>query len=252
VSPIPDEGRGTARTLGIPPYWFARPLWKYLSGNPRFNIEQDLPANLAIALRNHTIHAALLSPIDYARDYSMYRVVPRRGISSRGRSGALSLRFASGLRSIRSIAVNPAFTSEIVLCRLVLAERFDLHPTFIPIPKRLSTLHRSTDATLLVATSDRLPTDEGLDLVEEWEDITGLPFLHTMWVSRESELSGDDIDHLINVVAESDDRTAGDDFSLYSDTLGEEQGNALAEFLRMAYYYGVLSDIADIKFHLIQ
>lgn len=125
------------KILGVPSLSYTRPLWLPLRKRTEYNIHEDLPANLAIRLRNNSIHAALLSPTDYARDYAMYRIVPHAGVASKGESGTILLSFTKGLKSIQTVAVDPSSASEIVLCRIVLAEKYNISPSFVPVNTKL-------------------------------------------------------------------------------------------------------------------
>ena len=235
--------------LGVPTFLYAQPLWKPFQQHDGYSIRQDSSAQLALQLRNRTLDAALLSPIDYAKDYAEYRIVPRVGVSSKGETGTVLLLFPKGLKSIRTIAVDPSSTSEIVLCRIVLTEQYDISPTFVPVPGKLVAPHEGTDATLLVC---ERPFDVPgyLDLVGEWTDMTELPYVHSFWASREDDLSPRDIRLMIEGGGEANAvMTALDGEESFRYSFGGEETEGLWEFLRMAYYHGILQDIADVKFH---
>ena len=241
-----SDEQSSSLILGVPPHRFARPLWEPLRQHTGYSLQEDSPTKLAIQLRNHEIHSALLTPIDYARDYAIYRIAPRAGIASRGESRAITLSFTKGLRSIRTIAVEATSTSEIVLCQLVLAEKYDIHPTFLPLNAHLVKPYSQSDATLFSGDVQLSPT-ESLDLVDEWTDMTNLPYIHTMWVSRDTDLSPTDIERLIEAAVQAEQKKNGTTPFIY--VLNEKALDGLSEFLRMAYYHGILQDIADVKFH---
>lgn len=91
---------------------------------------------------------------------------------------------------------------------------------------------------------------ESLDLVDAWTDITELPYVHLLWVSREPDLSLVDINLMIETARDAENmHTTHDNTGFFTYYLGEEQTDGLREFLRMAYYHGILQDIADVKFH---
>ena len=98
-----------------------------------------------------------------------------------------------------------------------------------------------------------------LDLVDEWKDITGMPFVHGMWVARENAFSVAEINTLIESAQRG--ATMLDTFSQTTNPnylerfqydLNKDAISSLSEFFRMAYYYGVLKDIPDIKFHSLE
>ncbi|MCZ6775533.1 MAG: hypothetical protein O7D34_03630 [Ignavibacteria bacterium] len=59
----------------------------------------------ALELRKHELHAAFVSPIDYARESSDYRIVPGIAVSSRQ---AIDLHFRESIRTINTLAVELA------------------------------------------------------------------------------------------------------------------------------------------------
>lgn len=255
---------GSQKILGVPQYIYTSPLWWALKEKPGFRIQSEIPANLAVKLRHKQLHGALLTPIDYARDYAMYRIIPHVAVSSRGRSNSILLTFTKGLRSIHTIAVNPTSTSEIVLTQIVLVEKYDLHPTFVPISPGMK--HSQTDATLHVGDPTALPdSKDAIDIVDEWTDMSELPYVHSIWVSSADALTSSEMNTIVEVgrlggsnpadvltQALAQSGTVGwptEHFSSFEYSLDEEKVSALTEFLRMAYYHGILHDIADVKMH---
>jgi predicted solute-binding protein len=262
---MPAVERAARKLLGVPHHVYTHPLWWLLKDHSGFQIQPDDPAHLAIQLRRQHLHGALLSPIDYARDYAVYRIIPHVAVSSRGKSNTILLTFAKGLRSIRTIAVHPASASEIVLTHVVLAEKYDIHPTFVPIAS--DTPQPQTDARLFVGDpiSFRDVTD-AIDIVDEWTDMSNLPYVHSLWVSRPDALTASEIAAIVDagktggasfmdVISRSLTAQAipagsyEEFFSSFAYSLDEEEVSGLTEFLRMAYYHGILNDIADVKMH---
>jgi len=102
-----------------------------------------------------------------------------------------------------------------------------------------------------------------LDLVEEWFDLTGLPYVHGCWVVREGHWAESDSDLLreaktrgtkdLSAVASSaakhplSPETVAAYLSSFSYDLGEEQEASLSEFFRYSFFHGVLGDIPDIN-----
>ena len=251
------------------PHLYCAPLFGD-RGEP-FLWESNVAARNAIALRERTLHAAFLAPIDYARDGSLLHIVPRVAVSSRGGDGTVTLHFRTNLRDITSIAVDPSSSSEIVLARLVLAEQFDSTPVIIPMPGDLEHGLRKADAVLLVGDASLRATGSGgrvVDLVEEWNAMTGLSYVHGFWCAREHALSGNDVlalqeesavgrARLPEIAAEAvEQRTLGSitihDALVYleehSYDFPDEDQAAVREFQQFAFYHGILPDVPDLQF----
>lgn len=247
-----------AKRVGIPPETFALPLSVPLKNrrDDLFTITEQSPAELAIALRKHQLDGALLSPIDYAKDYAMYRIVPGVGIASSGESQTILLVFHESIRDITTIAVDPHFTSEIVLASIILAERYDSHPKIVPFSGTVETMMQSADCALVVGNAAiRLSNHSTkIDLVDEWSDMTDLPFVHGIWVSREQDLTVREMEALKyhdppEKLPEEEIRFLDPSyFAYFQYDLNSEAVAGLIEFFRMAYFHGILNDITDVKF----
>jgi chorismate dehydratase len=255
--------------LGLTPEHYCAPVFRGLDQNPRFECKTDVVTRNAIRLREHELDAAFLSMIDYARESSDYSIIPGIAVSSRTPTNSIVLLFKEGLHTITTIAVNPASTSEIVLASILLGERFDVHPQLLPMTGSPEEMLGAADAVLFVGNEASVQLrgrQNTMDLVEEWNDLTDLPFVHGFWSVREPGLEKGDItliqkacrdglqsmDEIARAVATTE-TTSPDSMKAYlrsfSYTFGEEEQEAVTEFLRYAYYHGVLPDIADLTFY---
>jgi predicted solute-binding protein len=232
----------------------------------------DAPARNAIALREGPLDLAFLTPIDYARESSLYHIVPGIAVASQGGDGTIALLFRERLDRLRSLAIDPSSASEIILARIVLAEQFDLRPTMIPYQGAPGKALANTDAVLVIGdTALRMlqEHDNSLDLVEEWEGMTTLPYVHGIWCGRENAASTEDLSRLLELCTEgrgnldalseaaARDRRLGSLSALrireYLEGLRfdgtEEIEEGLREFMRYAYYHGALPDVPDLQYY---
>lgn len=234
-------------------------------------VHVDVTTRNAIRLRDRELDAAFISPIDYARESSEYRIIPGIAVSSRQGNDTVVLHFREGLRSIKTLAVDPSSTSEIILAKILLAERFDSEPSLVPVNGTLETMLSKADAALLVgdAALDAASSHHSkLDLIEEWNDMLEVPYVHGFWCGREDALSLQEIERIQR--ARDDgvralERLSSDSVSRFSSQVtkkivsvylhefvyefNDEVREGLSEFLRYAYYHRVLPDVADINFY---
>lgn len=246
------------RRLGIPPYGYLRPVFKGVmdrqgSRSSRFTCIEGSPAQLMAQLRQHTLDGAFLSPIEYAREYGKYSIVPRVSVSSAGESGIVILRFGEHLRTISTLAVDPADVSEVVLAHLILVEKFGGAPTIVPVSDTGALRKASADAVLLTGDRAWMVREEKkkIDLVDEWYDLTGLPYVHGLWIVHRGTLDWEDVAGLAESAAEGERR-----YEALKDTLppnlrfdlNDDVLAGLTEFFRMSYYHGILKDIPDLMF----
>lgn len=255
---------------------YLKPLLRGLdfSESP-FDLSFDLPAVNSIRLNERTdnTRCAFLSPIDFARYGGLYRIVPHVCVASNLPTNTISLTIKPEVRNIRRVAVDVRVTSEIVLAKIILAERFMNAPAhrseleFIPMIPNLESMLQKTDAALIVNLAPTKPSPAlyTLDLVEEWSDMTGLPYVHGFWVAREDDLEGSEIVSLIgakNRGLESLDSIA-EEMSVrqhlsfqecreylasFTFDFGQDVSDSLAEFTQYAYLHTVISDAPEAQF----
>jgi chorismate dehydratase len=241
---------------------YVAPLtYEVVHGTLPFELVYDLPAINAIKLRNNEVDAALITPIDYARESSDYMILPHITVSSKDESGAIALFFRSGLSSISTIAVDIGLTSEIVLTRIVLAEKYDINPQFVPMVPDLTAMLAKADAALLAGNSilELQSETNKVDLVDEWTDLTELPYIHGFWGYRPNALTSDEIQSLLkagehgirhvgSISRGTSDPVLSDEYlRRFSYTLDEDAVDSLSEFFRYAFYYGIISDVPEIR-----
>jgi predicted solute-binding protein len=240
-----------------------------------FDLVTDFSAvnSLKLSERSDGIRNAFLSPIDYARHGGEYRIVPDICVASFGNTNTIQLVLKSDLRNIDRIAIDVRFTSEIILANIILLEKYRNESThaklqFIPMMPDVDAMLKNADAALIVQDHPRRIGRAGtftLDLVEEWNDLTGLPYVHGFWVGREEELSKTEAQTLLTAktngmllksqIAQSTaqqrnlslhDLTGYISSFLYD--FGEKEEESLTEFIHYAYFHGVIGDVPDINF----
>ncbi|HEX9614605.1 MAG TPA: MqnA/MqnD/SBP family protein [Bacteroidota bacterium] len=263
------------RRLGILDALYLRPLLYGLDRSSPFTLSPASPAKLSQDFRERPelFRGAFLSPLDYARSGADYHIVPGICAASSSPTGTVRLYVNPGKSNISTLAVDVRVTSEIILSKIVLLEKFPNLPAesesmkFIPMEPDPKTMLAKADAALVVSFfPSELPPDLFfIDLVEEWNEMTGLPYVHGMWVGREDHLTDEEIRalHLAkqNGVAalssdigalSQDSPTTGDAlrqyFSQFTYDLGDVQAESLKEFFRYAFYHGILGDIPDLNF----
>lgn len=244
-----------SKRLGIIRHQYAQPLFNCLhrfgsESSANYELVQDIPAQLIVKLLQDELDGVFISPIDYAKHYSQLRIVPNVCTASNGESGAIELHFHEDLKNLSTIAINPESSSEIVLARLLLEEKYDLSPQFVPMFDSVQTGLQKADAVLLVGNDCeqwKVHTNK-LDLADEWFDLTELPYVHGFWALKDGALQKDDILRLQDVKIEDihfDNEKM--DFA-FSYDFNDAAIQGLTEYYKMAYYYGVLKDIPNLNF----
>lgn len=265
------------RKLGVSDALYLQPLLYGLEKEDS-NVELlvDLPAQSALKLRKRAdnLQCAFLSPIDYARYGSEYRIVPGVGVSSSVPTDTIQLFIKSSAHDIMTVAVDIRVTSEIILAKIILLEKFpnltegEKAMQFLPMLPNLDQMLSKADAALIVNLSPNTHVSQetfALDLVEEWNDLTDLPYVHGFWVGREEDtgieiareliraktLGVSHVDHIAEQASQQrglSPEEARTYFSRFSYDFGTDQEESLSEFMRYAFYHGVIPDVPDIQF----
>lgn len=259
------------RRLGVPQDFSSLPLIAHLAERDLFVQHSDVPARLALRLRERKLDAAFLTPLDYARDSSVYEIVPAVGVASDQGTGSVSLIFREEhLHTVSTVAVDPSSSSEIVLAKIILAEEYNIEPTFTPATGPVEQLLQTADAVVLTGDASLREVDRHpnrIDLVEAWADMTSLPYIHGIWCARRGLLSSDQVEFLQQSAekgiaaldALAAEVSAGrfpsfsqtllaDYLHAFSYTLTDRDLDGFQEFLRFAYYHGALPDVGDLHF----
>ncbi len=262
----------TRKRLGVPTDLCIRPLVAHLgrpSHEAQFDRHVDVPARLALGMRAQRLDAALLTPIDFAREYAGYEIVPGVGVASAQGTGTISLIFREEpLHTVSTVAVDPSSTSEIILAKILLAEEYDVRPQFVPSSGSVADQLERAEAVLLVGDvslreAERHPNR--VDLVEAWVDLVNVPYVHGIWCAQTGTLSTDHLQALVDAahsgVASLDALAAdiapdqfpphthallADYLHMFSYTLSDDDLEGMREFLRYAFYHGVIPDVPDL------
>ncbi len=256
----------TPTLLGASSQLMMKPVTQALRTNAGFQLEEDTRPNITQQLRDQSLSAALLSPLDYARDSSALCIIPDVAVVSRQTDSSIIIPFREGVKTIRTLAVDPAYASEIVLAKIILAESFDIEPRIVPIAAPFDVMMQKADAALLVGDQPfhaQYNSDRYIDIVEEWCVMTELPYVHAVWCGRESDLSKEDIMHIQNAAFKGvagigdialeyppEERSAVQHYlESFSYELTDEAREGLAEFMKYLYYHGILPDVAELNFY---
>jgi predicted solute-binding protein len=229
------------RRIGIVPDLVARPLFTKF-GEPEFDVVRGVPGALALKLREQQLDGAFLSPIDVVRAPGGLRPAGGGSLVARAGGNTARMLFREGIREIRTLSVDPGRTSEIVLAHLVLVEQYDTAPKIVPRKGTPEEGLLECDAVLVAgdeATGARA-VEDGLDLVEEWMEISDLPFVHGLWYVRDGAFEGDSAGLFSCDAPGSGAGPVSYDFD-------DEARSGLSEFIRMAYYHGILREIPEFS-----
>lgn len=241
--------------------------WTIVPYDPLTDNEQ-----LQSQLGSGAIDIVLTSPLEYARSLGIidYGLVPGLAVTMRGFAGVIRLLFGEGRDGIRTIATRRDRPYELLVTRMLLAEKYDLEPEFIQVDDDLPTADMLAVADAgLVAGDEAIFEAVGhrsqLDISDEWEDTVeeSLPYL-VAW-GRLDSVSPAMIDSIIRArdtvprylteqVARHPRSTEATRFQEacrrgdISYTLDADAVPSLETFYRYAFYHAAIQDIPAVKY----
>jgi len=142
-----------------------------------------VPSRLASMLDRREIAAGLVSSVACFANPRL-QIVPNISISCVGRSESVKVFYKGSVESIRRVALDTSSLTSVLLARIILRERYELLPEFVPMPPSLPDMLEACDAAVVIGdTTMRAPVGRwpALDLGEEWHMLTGLPFVFAVW-----------------------------------------------------------------------
>lgn len=266
------KSTGAQRYVGLPDdlvhavwtYGFRHNLVKH-----NFEVEYRSLGDCADLIRDGITDLGIISSVDLARIKESLQLIPGMAVSTQGAAGQAQLFFRSGLKDISQIAVQSRANTSLVLLKILMREKYASNPGYLVLDDILDNMLLQADAALIVGTDAvnlRLRYANRLDLGEEWTDLTGLPFVFSIFAGRNFLLGRDDIEPIIrsfglgqknleNICKEfaENDQVP---WSVYHDFLTHEinyrfseiDHDGLNEFYNYAFFFGYIDQIPDIRF----
>jgi chorismate dehydratase len=241
----------------------------------RYQIDWMLPSECADRLASHTADIGLVPIASLATNPGL-RILPGCTIASKGRVRSLLLvrRAAKPIESLRSVAADTASRTTLAYTRILFHKWGNADVPFVPMAADLDVMLERTDAAIVIGDPALMALEERAnrfertgeelvyhDLAEEWQRMTGLPFVSAVWstscggnldqsVSRDFMRSRDhglaNIDALVEEWSRKLPLTA-ETIQTYLTTnihyvLDEECIEGMRGFFRMAAEVGVLPE----------
>src|SRR3954466_9912995 len=133
-TPAPTHSSRGALRVGSVSFLNAKPLIDGLDAAPDVALSLAVPSALLGGLRRGELDVALLPVIDYQRMEGL-RVVPRGGIGCDGETLTVRIFSKVPVEEIRTLACDTDSHTSVALARIILAERYQLHPKFIDLSR---------------------------------------------------------------------------------------------------------------------
>lgn len=174
--------------LGAVSYLNAKPLVYGLDRRrDLFDVRFDVPARCAALLHAGTTDLGLIPAVEYLGGH--YAIVPGVAIGSRGAIASVAVFSRVPIEQARTIALDVSSRTSVALTRVLCAKRWGIQPEFVPADPDIRAMLGRADAALVIGDPALAVDPEALgvrkyDLGEEWQALTGLPFVYAMWTGR--------------------------------------------------------------------
>jgi chorismate dehydratase len=153
-----------------------------------YKVEADVeevtgvPTELNRMLLDGELDIAPISSIEYARNATRLRILPRLCVSSEGAVDSIQLVTRMQFNQVRTVAVTPESATSVVLTRILLPKA-----EILPLGMEADAKLLIGDAALHSAYEDPTPH---FDLGRLWLEKTGLPMVFAVWAAPEPVAEG--------------------------------------------------------------
>lgn len=182
---------------------------------PEARVTYDLPSRLADSLAAGRLDVALVPSVEFFRTAG-HRIVSDACVACRGPVLSVKLHFRAQPSEVRRVALDEGSRTSAALTQILLAEMYDVRPSWEPLPIGCGLETTDADAVLLigdraiasgeggVGSGERGAKDccEVWDLGEKWCQWTELPFVFAMWIARADA----DVSELVAVLGSARDQ----------------------------------------------
>ncbi len=163
-------------------------MWDFEHGaaGADFDVSYTVPSACAEALRTGAADIGIIPAIAYAT-ISDLRVIPGVAIATRRSVRSILLVSRKPIEEVETVAVDTASRTSVALARVLFQKWLGGGRHFEPMEPDLDGMLRRCDAALLIGDPALTVNREQYltyDLAEEWNRLTGRPFVFAFWAVR--------------------------------------------------------------------
>lgn len=152
-----------------------------------FEIAYDTPASCADNLAAGKADVGLIPAIEYQRIEGL-RIIPDLAIASKKQVESVLFVSRKSIDEVKTVALDRSSRTSVALIRILLRRKFLISPEYRFTEPDLEAMLAENDSALIIGNPALLvPRDRYLvcDLVEQWVELTGKPFVFAFWAVRQ-------------------------------------------------------------------
>lgn len=154
-----------------------------------FQLTLDYPANLVKAIQDDRIDIGLL-PVAAILQLDFFQVVSKYCIGAVGEVASVCLYSNAPIEQVKKVKLDYQSRTSVLLCKLLLKEFYKQPVEFVHAVNDQELLDFNEDSASLVIGDRALrlngKTNYRYDLAAAWKEMTGLPFVFAVWVSKKN------------------------------------------------------------------
>lgn len=183
-------------------------MWDFVHGDRgrEFDLTYTVPSLCAEALRTGEADIGIVPVVAYTYIPDL-RIIPNVAIASKGSVRSILLISRKPIEDVRSVAADTSSRTSVGLARVIFRKWLGGGRQFTAMPPDLSRMLDTCDAALIIG-DPALSVDRTryicYDLAEEWQRLTGKPFVFAFWAVRAAALEGAPAD-LVRIFQDSRD-----------------------------------------------
>ncbi|QQE11743.1 menaquinone biosynthesis protein [Planctomycetota bacterium] len=186
--------------VGCVSYLNSKPLIDGLDEVEGVNVDYRVPADLRAQLENDEVDIALCPVIDYFRSPEDLVIVPSGGIGCAGQTLTVRLFSQVPIPDITEVYADTESHTSVALMRVILSRTFHIEPKLVSYVAKDREADgkpvEQPEAMLLIG--DKVVNDapcgcaykHQLDLGQAWWEMTGLPFVFAVWMTKKGKALG--------------------------------------------------------------
>ena len=193
--------RAVTHRVGCVSYLNAKPLIAGIDEEPGMQVRMDVPARLLVDLESGDVDVALCPIFDFFSSSQALALLPVGAIGCEGPTLTVRLYSQVPIEQITTLYADTDSHTSVALAQVLLFKLFKIRPKMIDYDARERTAQGRIDETpeAMLLIGDKVVTGSPLavqypyqmDLGEGWHELTGLPFVFAMWMTREGCDLGD-------------------------------------------------------------